>query len=372
MPLTLRDAAAYLFSLLIVAAFAASGVLAFHGPPMGATENAAEFERPTWARDINNHVGFPAYRLRDDGSSVAIGRVAILSPERLRLAVFPDVEMEPVGEARVLLLETNARSLLALVPDTSRLQIAKDMERVARSMRDRFVTIVRDPAFDEAYRTRLQQIVVDAYRKVRSDPALSQATDRAIEIYRREYAPELSNSLLLAAVPRLRAAALEMMIPSWQGMLDLLTEGKVDYSPLGDAAADLMRNDAFFDSLVIHALDLGRDRRFWQVGVVLADAFIDAISDDPRTEALLDDIAQDPAFNAELQVLEREAAAATTTIFSSVVGRGPEMQPDALAVRIIRYILLRRPRVVAIVVQKGETLPSGILERFTPLTRAGS
>lgn len=370
--MTLYRAAAYLFSLLIVAAFAASGVLAFHGTPFGQNENTAEFERPDWAREINNHVGFPAYRLRDDGSSVAIGRVVMLSPERLRVSVFPDVKIDPVGQSRVLLLETNARSLLALVPDKSRMEIAKDMERVARSMRDRFVSIVRDPAFDEAYRERLQAIVIDAYREVRADPVLDTATDRAIEIYRREYAPELSNSLLIAAIPRLRAAALEMMTPSWQNMLDLLVEGKVDYSPLGDAAADLLRNDEFFDAMVIHALNLGRDRRFWQVSVLLADAFIDAVSDDPRTEALLDDISRDPAFHNELQVLEREAAAATTTIFSSVVGRGPQMRPDALAVRIIRYILLRRPHVVAIVVPNGEPLPSGILDRFTPLTRAGS
>lgn len=369
--MTPRDVAAYLFSCLIVAAFAASGVYAFHGAPTGR-ENAAVFERPDWAREINNHVGFPAYRLREDGSSVAIGRVAMLSPESLRISVFPDVDMDPVAGSRVLLLETNARSLLALVPDTSRTQIARDMERVARSMRDRFVAIVRDPAFDEAYRNRLQEIVVDAYRQVRADPGLDMATDRAIEIYRREYASELSNSLLIAAIPRLRAAALEMMTPSWQGMLDLLTEGRVDYSPLGDAAADLLRNDDFFDAMVIHALDLGRDRRFWQVGVLLADAFIDAVSDDPRTEALLDDISRDPAFHAELQVVEREAAAATTTIFSTVVGRGRDMQPDALPVRIIRYILLRRPRVVAIVLEEGEEPPSTMLERFTPLTRAGS
>lgn len=370
--MTYRDAAAYLFSLLIVLAFAASGVYAFRGSPFGDGHNAAVFERPAWAREINNHVGFPAYRLRPDGASVAIGRVVMLSPERLEVSVFPDVEMPPVGESRVLLMETNARSLLALVPDASRTQIARDMERVARSMRDRVVSIVRDPAFDESYRLRLQDIVVDAYRKVRADPAMDMATDRAIEIYRREYAPELSNSLLLAAVPRMRAAALQMMTPSWQGMLDLITEGKVDYSPLGDAAADLLRNDAFFDSLVVHALDLGRDRRFWRVGVLLADAFIDAVSDDPRTEKLLDDIAKDPAFNSELQVLERQAAEATTTMFNSVVGRGPDMQPDALAVRVIRYILLRRPRVVAVVLQDGEELPSSMLKRFAPLTRAGS
>ena len=361
-----------MFSLLIVATFAMSGVYAFNGPPFGAADNTAEFERPDWAREIDSHLGFPAYRLRDDGSSVAIGRVVMLSPDRLRVTVFPDMQVDPVGDSRVLLLETNARSLLALVPDQARTQIAKDMEQVARSMRDRFVSIVQDPAFDEAYRARLQDIVVDAYRTIRANPALNGATDRAIEIYRREYAPKLSNTLLLAAIPRLRAAALEMVTPSWQGMLDLLVEGKVDYSPLGDAAADLLRNDAFFDSMVIHALDLGRDRRFWQVGILLANAYIDAISDDPRTEALLNDISRDPAFHAELQVVEREAAAATTTIFSSVVGRGPLMQPDALAVRIIRYILLRRPRVVAVVVPKGETLPSAILDRFTPLTRAGS
>lgn len=370
--MTLRTAATYLLSLAILGAFATSGVYAFRGSPFGGQENAAEFVRPDWAREINNHVGFPAYRLRDDGSSVAIGRVVMLGPERLEVSVFPDVHMPPLGEARVLLLETNARSLLALVPDASRAQMGRDMERVARSMRDRFVSIVRDPAFDERYRTRLQDIVVDAYRRVRADPALDLATDRAIEIYRHEYAPELSNSLLIAAVPRMRAAALEMMTPSWQSMIDLITEGRVDYSPLGDAAADLLRNDSFFDSLVVHALDLGRDRRFWRLGVLLADAFIDEISDDPRTEALLDDIARDPAFHTELQVLEREAATAATTMFSSVVGRGPEMRPDTLAVRIIRYILLRRPRVVAVVLEEGATPPSSMLGRFAPLTKAGS
>jgi|GEM_PF-692072 len=370
--MTIRDAAAYLFSVLIVAAFAASGVYAFHGAPFGVTENAAEFERPAWSREINSHLGFPAFRLREDGSAIAIGRVVMQGPERLRISVFPDMKADPVGQLRVILMETNARSLLALVPDDSRMKIAKDMERVARSLRDRFVSIVRDPAFDESYRQRLQDIVIDAYRGIRADPTLDLATDRAIEIYRREYASDLSDELLMVALPRLRAAALEMMTPTWQGMMDLVTEGRFDYTPLGNAAADLLRNDAFFDSLVVHALDLGRDRRFWRLGVVLADAFIDEISDDPRTEALLEDISRDPAFNSELQVVEREAAAATTTIFSSVVGRGPEMKPDSLAVRIIRYILLRRPRVVAVVFQSDQAPPTGMLGRYEPLTRTGS
>jgi hypothetical protein len=366
----LRTVSTYLFSLLIVATFAASGVYAFHGSPFGATENSQVYERPEWSRQIDNRLGFPAFRLNADGSALAIGRVMMLSPEHLRITVFPDVSQEPVGQSRVILMETNARALWSLVPNDARLRIAKEMERMASSMRDRFVSIVRNPAFDETYRARLQDIVEDAYTRLRQNPALDIATDRAIEIYRREYAKDLTDSLLMIALPRLRGAALEMMTPTWQGMMDLVTEGKVDFTPLGDATADLLRNDRFFDSLVHHALDLSRDQRFWRLGVLLADAFIDAVSEDPRTEKLVDDISRDPAFTAELQVLEQEAAAATTTVFSNVVGRGPDMKPDSLAVRIIRYILLRRPRLVAVVVETGRETPAGLEGRYLPLMKA--
>jgi hypothetical protein len=369
--LTLRRAAEYAFSVLIVSLFAISGVYAFRGAPFGVSENAAVFERPEWSREIDSHLGFPAYRLRDDGSALAVGRIVMLNPEQLRITVFPDVNLEPVARSKVVLMRTNGQALWALVPEDARLKIAKEMERVVSSVRDRFVAIVRDPAFDENYRRRLQDIVIDAYDRLRVDRNLNIARDRAIEIYRREYAQELTDTLLLMALPRLREAALEMMSPSWQEMMDLVTQGKIDLTPLADAAADLLRDTEFFDSMVLHGLHVSRDRRFWRLGVVLADAFIDEVSDDPRTEELLDDMARDPAFRSELQLLEREAARATTTVFTAVVGRGPEMTPDTLAVRIIRYIVLRRPHVVAVILpSETPDTPVGLLRRYEPLVPA--
>lgn len=367
--MTYRTFASYLLSLLVVLVFAASGVYAFHGSPFGANDNRETFERPQWSREIENRLGFPVYRLKDNGSSLAVGRLMMQGPEHLEVTVFPDVNLEPVGRSQVILMETNARALWALVPTDSRIKITKEMERVASSMRNRFVSIVRNPAFDDTYRARLQDIIADAYERLRKDPSLDMATDRAIEIYRREYSDAVTDSLMLIALPRLRGAVLEMMTPTWNSMLDLVTAGKVDFTPLGDAATDLLRDDEFFDALVRHALNISRDQRFWRLGVLLADAFIDEVSADPRTEKLVDDISRDPAFTTELQVLEREASAATTRIFSYVVGRGPDLKPDSLAVRVIRYIILRRPRLVAVIVPSGETPPPGLLGRYVPLTR---
>lgn len=358
----------YLFSLAILFGFGMSGVYGFSGSPFLARENVRDFVRPAWSREISGPHGYPAYRLKDDGSALAIGRVLLTDMERIEVSVFPDLDMAPLTESEVVLMRADARALWALVPPSSKAEIAVVLERVASSMRDRFVSIVRDPAFDANYRARLQEIVEDAYIRLRRNPALSITSGSVAEIFGEEYSARLADTLLPLVLPRLRQAAFEMLTPSWQGVQGLMLEGKIDFEPIGRAAMDILADEALQRVAMNNMLDVARDDRVWRLGVLLADAYIDELSSDPRLEALIEDLFRDPAFRAELQMLEQEAAAATTAVFSRVVGRGGDMKPDTLAVRIIRYILLNRPRLVAVILPKTSDRPHELLLRYEPLT----
>lgn len=360
----------YALTIAIVCGFALTGVYAFSGSPFKTAGQAERFDRPTWSREINDIRGYPAYRLRSDGSSLAIGRVTGLGPDALEVSLFPDMTVEPVANSRVVLLPTNASALWALVPTTSKQDISTELEGLASLTLDRVVAIVQTPAFNQTYRARLQDIVADAYADINRDPAMSLATQRATEILRTEYAPRLSDILATMVMPRVRQAALEMLTPSWAGIRDFLSNGEIDMSPLGRAATEVLSDETFLRSVSNQIIDAAADPRIWRFGITYSDALIQRVSSDPRIQGLIDDITADPAFRSEMRVLEQETAQAITEIFSHVVGRGPEMKPDTLAVRIIRYILLRRPRMVAVILPMDQVAPSDILTRFTPLTVA--
>jgi hypothetical protein len=358
----------YALSVAIVCGFALTGIYAFSGSPFKTNENADRFERPAWSREINDVRGYPAYRLRSDGSSLAIGRVIGLGPEQLEVSLFPDMVAEPVATSRVILMPTNASALWALVPTTSKQDISTIMENLAGLTLERVVKIVQTPDFNQAYRERLQLIIADAYQDLGRDPSLNLATKRATEILRTEYAPRLSDILATMVLPRVRQAALEMLTPSWAGISDFLSNGTIDMAPLGRAATDVLSDEKFLRSVSNQIIDAAADPRIWRFGVTYGNALITRVSTDPRIEALMDDITADPAFRSELRALEQETARAITDIFSRVVGRGLDMKPDTLAVRIVRYILLRRPRMVAVILPKDQVPPSDLLTRFSPLT----
>ena len=360
----------YALTVAIVCVFALTGIYAFSGSPFTANEQAERFDRPSWSQDINDVRGYPAYRLRSDGSSLAIGRVIGLGPDTLEVSLFPDMTVEPVANSRVILMPTNAGALWALVPTTSKHEISAKMEELASLTLDRVVTIVQTPAFNQAYRARLQAIIADAYEGINRDPSMSLATKRATEILKTEYAPRLSDILATMVMPRVRQAALEMLTPSWAGIRDFLSHGEIDLSPLGRAATEVLSDEAFLRSVSNQIIDAAADPRIWRFGITYSDALIGRVSSDPRIQGLIDDIAADPAFRSEMRVLEQETARAITDIFGRVVGRGPEMKPDTLAVRIIRYILLRRPRMVAVIMPMDQVPPSDLLTRFSPLTVA--
>src|SRR3546814_8570435 len=57
-------------------------------------------------------------------------------------------------------------------------------------------------------------------------------------MFQRAGGEQLAAALLPIALPRLRTAAFEMMLPRWQAMHDLVVEGKLDTGPLARADSE--------------------------------------------------------------------------------------------------------------------------------------
>lgn len=355
----------YLLAAGVLTVSGLLGVWGFRGSPFLDAAEARTFERPAWADGQSGVSTYPAYRLAPDGTAVPVGRAVMLEGGRVEIRLFPDLRSVSFADSRVVLLETDVKALWSLVPAASKADIARIGERLVGLLRDRLVAVVSQPAFLADYRDPLQAIVEDAYDRMWRDPKL-QLLDRTIrDMFKRAGGEQLAAALLPIALPRLRAAAFEMMVPSWEAMQDLVLQGKLDTRPLERAAADIMVDPEVQRLVMRHMLEVAEDEQAWRVGALLADAFLDALTADPRLEPLVDRMLRDPRFDRELRVLETELSAMSLQVFSRIVERSGG-RPDTLAVRVIRYILLNRRQLVALVVQDGSAAARE-LSRYQPL-----
>lgn len=360
----------YLFSIGILAFAGLLGVWGFRGSPFLDSADARMFARPDWTAEMATPSTYPAYNLSADGTAVPVGRAILLDDQRVEMRLFPDLQTISFSGARVILLETDVRALWSLVPRTSKDEIARVGERLVGVLRDRFVTMIGQPAFTDDYRKPFQVIVEDAYIQMWRDPKMQLINRTVRDMFDQNDGERLAAALLPIALPKLRSAVFDMVLPSWQAMQDLVTEGKLDTRPLQKAAAEIMVDPAVQRLLVRHLFDIAEDDRAWRVGALMADAFLDALTADPRLQPLLDKMLRDPRFARELRILETELSKMSMEVFSRMVERS-NGRPDTLAVRVIRYILLNRRRLVALVVRDDS--PAALeLARYAPLVEIGS
>lgn len=358
----------YLMTLGVLATAGLLGVWGFRGSPLLDTAEARMFERPSWAHGLATLNSYPAYRLAADGTAVPVGRAVMLDDGRVEMRLFPDLRSVSFEGSHVIMLETDVKALWSLVPAASKADIGRIGERLVSLLRDRLVSVVGQPAFAADYRDPLQIIVEDAYDRMWRDPKLQLVNRTIRDMFQRAGGEQLAAALLPIALPRLRSAAFEMMVPSWEAMQDLVLEGKLDTRPLERAAADVMVDPSVQRLVMRHMLKIAEDERSWRIGTMLADAFLDALTDDPRLEPLVDRMMRDPRFGRELRTLETELSAMSLQVFSRIIERS-NGRPDTLAVRVIRYILLNRRQMVALVVQDGSPAAHE-LTRYEPLVES--
>src|SRR3546814_19992576 len=110
-----------------------------------------------------------------------------------------------------------------------------------------------------------------------------------------------------------------MMLPSWQAMHDLVVEGKLDTGPLERAAADIMVDPEVQRLAMRHLLEIAQDERAWRVGALLADAFLDALTDDPGPEPLVDKMLRDPRSAHDLSTLRKAFSALVVPVVRRLV-----------------------------------------------------
>ena len=78
-------------------------------------------------------------------------------------------------------------------------------------------------------------------------------------------------------------------------------------------------------------------------------------------QKLFEDVLADKEFKAIFAQAEQKIAQTLDHIVSQIVGRGPNLYPDPLAIRIIRNLFLQRTQVVAIIIMEDHTLNRHLL-----------
>src|SRR3546814_19532950 len=104
------------------------------------------------------------------------------------------------------------------------------------------------------------------------DPKLQLVNRTIRDMFQRAGGEQLAAALLPIALPRLRTAAFEMMLPSWQAMHDLVVALKLDTVPLERAASDTMVDPAVQRLAMPPMLEIPESDSAWRVGAFLAAA----------------------------------------------------------------------------------------------------
>jgi hypothetical protein len=350
-------------TIIILGLFVLSGIYAFHGSPFTPPHIVHNYDRPEWSRDLAVPTTYPAYRLKPDGTSVPIGRLLLTGPNQVELRVFADIEGVESTRGRVAMIETNIKSLWALVPNDSKAEILSSVETMVGRMRRHFLDIIGSQAFAEDYRDRLQAALTRSYDQTWRDPRVRVAMSAVSESFASQIeGGELTDAVLPIFLSRLQSGLVRALGETW----NTISGGGTQPSPtmLEGAISETLADPQVREVILAQAMRVAGRRENWGFTALFINALVDQLSEDKGLERLLDELFSDPRFADPLRQMEEDTAAMSTNTFYRVVGRSGAKQPDPLAVRILRYVLLNRRRLVGLYIT-----PEQIAGKFSGLAR---
>jgi hypothetical protein len=335
------------FSTLAVITFLGSGIYAIDGPFRTDAPRPWHVEFPAWIGEIVSPGHIPAYYIRPDGSALPVGRANLLL-KGLEIKLFPDKGLETEDALAVYILPTDAKAVWALVPPDSKAAVRERAERMARRIQSQFLAMIGKPEFNKGYLTRFKAISTDAFVAAWSDPRIEMLRSVRDDLVNETNARAFVDEVMPIIMPALRNAALEILTPDWEKLRALLLEWRIDAKPLARAAETVMENDKVRASVMKLATGLADNPKAWRIGSFVIDIYLDHLTKDERFEQLARDLLRDPAFSNDLRTVEVEVSDFATTLFKFIAERGDVSVPDTLAIRLMRYVLLKRLSAVAV------------------------
>ncbi len=330
-----------LFACFVMGIFAINGFAGF------TQTKASIFPQQIFQDNSRNLRGHPVYQLDQQGRSRAIGRIHLLD-QRARVVFYDDLSLPNPNKGRLILTTGSLASLWNLVPDQNRSDINKDIQGLGDAVVQAIINVTTHPKFLSEYQPELFVLLGEGLEELNQDSAISKKFDETSKLFVDEYAERLSLAMSNALAPYVTEALMEVVTPSWEGFSRLITGGKLNLVPFETISSKLLADEEFKKIVLSELLNFASDNRVLTAGTDLAGVVVEKILDKAAFRTWAQNVFQDPAFRSSFRVLELAAGASVKNMFQKVTGRGPDLIPDPLVMRVLRSMALGRVHVLAI------------------------
>lgn len=332
---------------LILLACVVMGIFSINGF-LGLTRpNASMFPQNIFHDNSSNLRGHPVYQLDRQGRSKAIGRIYLFE-QRARVVFYDDLSLPNPAHGRMIVATGSLASLWSLVPDKNRSHINKDIQTLGEAVVDTMTKVTTHPKFSSTYQPEMLRLLSEVLNELNQDAAVSQKFDATSKVFVDEYAERLSLATSDILAPHVAEALMEVVTPSWEGFSRLITGGQLNIVPFETISTKLLANDDFKKIVSSELLKFASDNRVLTAGTELGGIVAEKILDKAEFKILAKNIFYDPAFRGSFRELELVAGQSANGIFKKITGRGDDLIPDPLVMRVLRSMALGRVRVLAI------------------------
>ncbi|NBT39610.1 MAG: hypothetical protein EBT20_04020 [Alphaproteobacteria bacterium] len=307
-----------------------------------------------------NFRGFPVYSLDGQGSAQIVGRIH-LRDQAAKVELFPDLENQANGTEKLYLNTGSVNILWQLVPPNTKQQINQDLVKLGQDLTQLMKITMQTEKFHQEYSSRLEKLLLRQGEALQQSDEFSAKAKRILRIIINEHAERVGSELGLAMTPHLRAALVDLLTPTFEGIQRFITSGDINMRPLQTFGDKVINDPEIGAILQKHVTTITHDPRLWTLSFDLVSMFSKSLLDDPDMQKLFEDVLADKEFKAIFAQAEQKIAQTLDHIVSQIIGRGPNLYPDPLAIRIIRNLFLQRTQVVAIIIMEDHTLNRHLL-----------
>jgi hypothetical protein len=339
-------------SVLLICAFVGAGwtVLPFPRAP-GEIRHFAE---PGVAFRADPDGTLPVFVLRADGTTVRNG-VARADPGgglSVELYRHPAAELATASEA--LLFDPGVGVLWAAAPEEAHRRLIDQIRSAQDEVGRTLERVMGVDVFVREYRPAMRAILADALSQAWNDPRTRGAFDELLNAADPMLRDLLHQESGVVLQHRLEAAFWDFLKANWTGPVDLLVGNGLDYAPLHEALAGIMRDEQLQDSLLRSVNRLLDTPEAQLLAERVAIGTVDALLRDRRIADLASRIYLDVRLQAAVQPLSDRLIALGSALPRYLGGLGRERTLNPLAAHVFKALTLNTPTSLILLVTPAE------------------
>jgi NAD(P)H-dependent FMN reductase len=310
---------------------------------------------PAWVRPGTS---MPAMRAHAERRPSTAGRAQVLPDGRLAVWFYRGAAVagaKLTGE----ILRTDLLALWEVSKQDQRDRVKAAALELASEAISAFDEIVASPEFVESYRPQFNAALTAAANAGWQNPETQAALGQAAAISQLAILEFMVDEVRPVLLDQARSAIWQTLTSNMRSMFGLLSDGKLDLSPIEEALSKALADDKVAEGVRRAVSRIAGSPQVDAFGRAFARATARAINQDRRVHELVVDVMRDPAFRPALNRVGAAAAHLLDVGQSEITGLGEAKQLNPLAGAVFRSVLRGEAEPVLILLPSEAGTPSG-------------